>query len=111
MEILHGLLVSWDVVTDSCVGSSIVHDITVVRENDSMIIVSVNNFRDTQIEITNSSLELSQNYSIQVRTKLLHGTCETGDTIIVCGTSDDLLPTTSPTTTAPTTITLPALPG
>ena len=88
-------------VTDgnnSCARSSIIHDITVVREADRMVIVSVNNVRDSQIEITDS-LEPSQNYSIQVRTKLIHGTCETDNITIVCRTSDDLFPiTVSPAT-------------
>ena len=106
MEVPHGLLVSWDVVTDggsSCARSSIIHDITVVREADRMVIVSMNDVRDTQIEITNS-LESSQNYSIQVKTKLIHGTCETGDITTACRISDDLSPTTaSPDSPAPTT--------
>ena len=90
LEVPHGLLVTWDVATDgnsSCARSSIVHDITVVREADRMVIISMNNVRDTQIEFTDS-IEPSQNYSIQVRAKLIHGTCETEDITTVCRTSD-----------------------
>ena len=100
MAVPHGLLITWDVVTDgssSCARSSIIHDITVVREADRTIIVSVDDIEDTQIEITDSSLEPSQNYSIHVGTRLLQGTCETGEAAsIVCKTSDDLPPTTTP---------------
>ena len=98
MEVPQGLSVSWDVVTDghtSCARSSIVHDVTLVRE-DRIIIISMNNVKDTLIEITESSLEPSQNYSIHIRTKLIHGTCETDEATIMCRTSesDDLSPTT-----------------
>ena len=98
MEVPRGLSVSWDVVTDrhtSCARSSIVHDVTLVRE-DRIIIISMNNVKDTLIEITESSLELSQNYSIHIRTKLIHGTCETDEATVMCRTSesDDLSPTT-----------------
>ena len=80
----HRLLVTWDVVTDgssSCARSSIIHDITVVREADGTIIVSVDDIEDTQIGITDSSLEPRQNYSIHVGTRLLHnqGMCKTGE--------------------------------
>ena len=99
MEIPHGLLFSWDVVTDghtSCARSSIVHDVTLVREDDGMIIGSMNNVMDTQIEITDSSLEPSQNYTIRIRLKLIHGTCETDEATFMCRTSDDLSLTTAP---------------
>ena len=98
MEIPRGLLVTWDVVTDggnSCARSSIIHNVTVVRKADGMVIVSINNVKDTQIAIKDS-LEPSQNYSFHVRTKLIHGTCETGEATVVCTTSDDLSPTTAP---------------
>ena len=99
MEVPHGLLVTWNVVTDgnsSCARNSIIHDITVVREADRMVIVSMNNVKDTQIKISASS-EPSQNYSIHVRTNLIHGTCETSEVAtIVCRTSDVLTPTTAP---------------
>jgi hypothetical protein len=79
-----------------------VHDVTLVREADGMTIIVMNNVNDTQIEITDSSLEPSLNYSIHIRTKLIHGTCETGDATIVCRlvhvTSTDLSP---PTYTTP----------
>ena len=95
-----GLLVTWDVVTDgssSCARSSIIHNVTVVRAADGAIIVSVDDIEGTQIEITDSSLEPRQNYSIHVGTRLLQGTCETGEAAnIVCKTSDDLSPTTTP---------------
>ena len=95
-----GLLVTWDVVTDgssSCARSSIIHNVTVVRAADRAIIVSVDDVKDTQIEITDSSLEPRQNYSIHVGTRLLQGTCKTSETAnTVCKTSDDLLPTTTP---------------
>ena len=97
MEVPRGLLLSWDVSTDgssSCAKSSFAH-VTVVREADKMIIVSMNDVKDTQIEITDSFIEPRQKYSIQVRTKFIHGTCETGEAAaIVCSTSDDLSPTT-----------------
>ena len=97
-EVPRGLLVTWDVVTDantSCARSSIVHDITVVREDDGVIIFSMNNAKTTRIEITDS-LETGQNYSIGVRTKLIHGTCETDEATVMCraSESDDLSPTT-----------------
>ena len=98
MEVPRGLSVSWNVVTDgnsSCARSSIVHDVTVVREDDGMMIFSMNNVKITQIEITDS-LETGQNYSIRVKTKLIHGTCETDEATITCRTSDDLSPTTAP---------------
>ena len=101
-EVARRLLVTWDVVTDgssACARSSIVHDVTVKREDDGMIIFSMNNVKTTRIEVTDS-LETGQNYSIRVGTKLIHGTCET-DEAIICRTSDDLSPTTAPTTTAP----------
>ena len=84
MVVPRGLLVTWDVVTDgssSCARSSIIHDITVVREADGTIIVSVDDIEDTQIGITDSSLEPRQNYSIHVGTRLLHnqGMCKTGE--------------------------------
>ena len=96
-EVPRGLLVTWDVATDgssSCARSSIVHDVTVVREDDGMMIISRNNVKTTWIEVT-GSLETGQNYSITVRTKLIHGTCET-DATIMCriSKSDDLSPTT-----------------
>ena len=95
-----GLLVTWDVVTDgssSCARSSIIHNVTVVREADGTIIVTVDDVKDTQIEITDSSLEPRQNYSIHVGTRVLQGTCETGEAAnTVCTTSDDLSPTTAP---------------
>ena len=97
MELPHGLLVTWDVVTDGfCARSFIIHDIIVVREADMTVIASTNSIQDTQIEITNSLLEPSQNYSIHVRTKLAQGTCASGETaIIVCRTSEDFSPTTT----------------
>ena len=101
-EVPHGLLITWDVVTDgnsSCARSSIVHDVRVVREDDGMMIFSMNNVKIIWVEVTDS-LETGQNYSIRVRTKLIHGTCET-DEAIMCRTSDDLSPTTAPTTTVP----------
>lgn len=99
LEIPQGLSVSWDRVTDSnssCARSSLVYGVTVMREVDMMIIISMNNVEITQIEIMDSLLEPSQNYSIRVRTKLVHGTCVTGEATIVCRTSDDLSPTTAP---------------
>ena len=105
MEVPRGLFITWDVVTDgssSCARSSIIHDITVMREADRMVIVSMNNVRDTQIAIRNS-LEPSQNYSFHVSTKLIQGTCETGDTTVVCRTSDHGDP--SPITASPGTCT------
>ena len=95
-----GLLITWDVVTDgsnSCARSFIIHNITVVREADGIIIVTVDDIVDTQIKITDSSLEPRQNYSIHVGTRLLQGTCKTGEAAsIVCKMSDDLPPTTTP---------------
>ena len=99
LEIPRGLLVTWDVVNDgssSCAKSSIIYFITVVREVDRMIVVSMNKVSDTQIEITDSSLEPSQNYSIHVRTNLVHGTCGTHEATVTCKISDDLSPTTAP---------------
>ena len=95
-EVPRGLLVSWDVVTDgssACARSSIVHDITVMREDDGMMIFSMNNVKTTRIEVTDS-LETGHNYSIRVRTKLIHGTCESDEATVMCRTSDDLSPTT-----------------
>ena len=92
------LLVTWDVFTygsNTCARSSIVHDVTVKREDDGMIIFSMNNVKTTRIEVTDS-LETGQNYSIRVGTKLIHGTCETDEATIMCRTSDDLSPTTAP---------------
>ena len=97
--ISRGLLVTWDVVTDdnSCARSSIIHNVMVVRAADGTIIVSVDDIVDTQIEITDSSLEPRQNYSIHIGTRVLQGTCETGEVAnIVCKMSDDLSPTTTP---------------
>ena len=95
-----GLLVTWDVVTDgnnSCARRSIIHNVTVVRAADGIIIVSVDDIEGTQIEITDSSLEPRQNYSIHVGTRLLQGTCKTGEIdSILCKTSDDLSLTTTP---------------
>ena len=95
-EVPHRLVVTWDVITDgnsSCARSSIVHDVRVVREDDGMMIFSMNNVKSTRIEVTDS-LETGQNYSIRVKTKLIHGTCETDEATITCRTSDDLSPTT-----------------
>ena len=98
IEVPRGLSVSWDVVTDgntSCDRSSVVHDVTVVREDDGMIVFSMNNVKNTRVETTDS-LETGQNYSINVRTKLINGTCETDEATIMCraSESDDLSPTT-----------------
>ena len=96
-EVPRGLLVTWDVVTDgssACARSSIVHDVRVVREDDGMMIISMNNVKTTQIEVTDSS-ETGQNYSIRVRTKLIHGTCESDEATIMCRISDDLSLTTT----------------
>ena len=97
-EVPRRLLVTWDVVTDgssACARSSIVHDVIVMREDDGMIIFSMNNVKTTRIEVTDS-LETGQNYSIRVRTKLIHGTCE-NDATVMCRISDDLSPTRAPT--------------
>ena len=102
-EVPRGLLVTWDVVTEghtSCARSSIIYDVTLVREDDGMIIFSMNNVKNIGIEITNSS-KTGQNYSVRVRTKLIHGTCVTDEATVMCRTSDDLSLTTAPTTTAP----------
>ena len=98
MDVPQGLSVSWDVVTDgntSCARSSVIHDVTLAREHDGMIIISRNNVKDTQIEITDS-LESGQNYSFHIIAKLIHGTCETDEATVMCRTSesDDLSPTT-----------------
>ena len=60
-----------------------------------MMIFSMNNVKTTRIEVTDS-LETGQIYSISVRAKLNHGTCETDEASIMCRTSesDDLSPTT-----------------
>ena len=78
-----------------CARSFVVHDVTVVREDDGIMIFSMNNVKSSQIEVTDS-LETGQNYSIRVRTKLIHGTCETDEATVMCRTSesDDLFPTT-----------------
>ena len=97
-EVPRRLLVTWDVVTDgssACARSSIVHDVRVVKEDDGMMIFSMNNLKSTLVEVTDS-LETGQNYSIRVRTKLIHGTCETDEATVTCRTSesDDLSLTT-----------------
>ena len=99
LEIPRGLLVTWDVVTDGsspCARSSIVYSVTVAREADRIIVVSMNNVKDTHIEITDSTLEPSRNYSIHVRTNLVHGTCGTDGATVTCRTSDDVSLTTAP---------------
>ena len=100
LAVPHGLLVSWDTITDhnnSCARGSIIHEITVAREGDRATIVSINNLVDTQIEITYPSLESSQNYSIHIRANLIQGTCSTSTSeaaaSILCRTSDDPSPT------------------
>ena len=102
MEVLHGLSVSWDAITDgdrSCARSSFTYDVTLVGE-DNRTIASMNDVKDTHIEITGSSLEPSQNYTIYVRARLVQGTCEAREaTTVMCRTSDDPSPTTAPVAT------------
>ncbi|MCG8623124.1 MAG: hypothetical protein MJE68_14160, partial [Proteobacteria bacterium] len=73
--------------SSACARSSIVHDVTVMSEDDGMIIFSMNNMKTTWIEVTDS-LETGQNYSTRVRTKLIHGTCESDEATIMCRTSE-----------------------
>ena len=99
MEVSQGLLVTWDVVTDtSCAKSSIVYDITVVGEaNRTIGNASMNDVMDTHVEIADSSLEPNQTYTIYVRARLIQGICETREAaIVVCG---DSFPATSPVAT------------
>ena len=103
MEVLRGLSVSWDVITDgdrSCARSSFAYDVTLVGE-DNRTIASMNDVKDTHIEITDSSLEpRSQNYTIYVRARLVQGTCEAREAAtVVCRMSDDPSPTTAPVAT------------
>ena len=102
MKILHGLSVSWDVITDgniSCAKSSFVYDVTLVGE-DNGTIASMNDVKGTHTEITDSSLEPNQNYTIYVRARLVQGTCETREAAtVVCRMSDDPSPTTAPAAT------------
>ena len=100
-KIPQGLLVSWDVVTDinsSCARSSIIHVVTVIGEANRTNI----SVEDTHIEITELLLESSQNYTINVKARLVQGTCETRESeaaTAVCRTSGDPSPTTAPLTT------------
>ena len=67
-EVPHGLLVTWDVVTNgnySCARRSIVYVITVVGEVNRTVI-SVNGVEQTYAEITGSLLEPSQNYTVYI---------------------------------------------
>ena len=106
-----GLSVTWNItdVNSSCTESSITHDITVVREANSTVVISMNNVEGNQIEITDS-LEPSQIYRIYVRPKLVSGSCETSQAAVVVCTYDQLSTTTTTTTTtlitAATTTTL-----
>ena len=89
---------SWDVVTDGCAMSSIVYDITVIGEaNRTIGNASMNDVKDTWIEIPDSLLEPNQTYTIYVRARLVQGTCETREAAtVVCG---DSFPATSPVAT------------
>ena len=90
----------------SCARDSIIHDITLVGKDNRTF--SMRDLNDTWIEITNSSLEPSQNYAVYVRTRLVHGTCETQEpaATVVCRSSNDRFPTTVPPGTHSCTITL-----
>jgi hypothetical protein len=55
----------------------------------------MNDVEETQVVITDSFLQPSQNYTIYVRARLVQGTCETREAATgVCRISDDLPPAT-----------------
>ena len=91
MEVSQGLSVSWDAVpagSSSCARRSIIYDITVVGEANRTI-ASMSDVEDTHAEITDSSLEPSQSYTIYARARLAQGTCETREAVtVMCRTSD-----------------------
>ena len=80
----------------ACARDSTIYDVILVGKDNRTF--SMRDFNNTQIEIPNSSLEPSQNYTVYVRTRLVQGTCETRETAatVVYRSSNDHFPTTVP---------------
>ena len=96
------LSVTWDVVTSDCARNFITHNVTVVREADGTVIISMSDVKNNRIDIGIDSLQPNQNYSIHVGVNIVRGLAfrEISEAAtIACTISDDLSLSTASTAT------------
>ena len=87
MNTPNGLMITWNNVTDtSCAGSPVKYNVTVVRQNDGMVIDLLTDLDGNGIEILNkTSPSIDYRVSISARTTIAR--CDGEKASAICNTS------------------------
>ena len=84
MNTPNGLMISWNAVTDtSCAESPVNYNVTIVRQSDGMVIHSLTDLDDNEIEILNKT-KPSIDYSVSISARTTIALCDGEAASTVC---------------------------